>query len=100
MRCAVRRTESNTPLSLVVLDLDHFKQVNDRYGHEVGDSVLLHTAQLLKRRLRDSDLPCRLGGEEFAMLLPGATLEQAADSGRRCPCAAGSEPGLQSAGKD
>ena len=70
---------SNTPLSLVVLDLDHFKQVNDRYGHEVGDSVLLHTAQLLKRRLRDSDLPCRLGGEEFAMLLPGATLEQAAD---------------------
>ncbi|MEL0169291.1 MAG: GGDEF domain-containing protein [Pseudomonadaceae bacterium] len=69
----------NTALSLVVLDLDHFKQVNDRYGHEVGDSVLQRTAEALRSRLRDSDLACRLGGEEFALLLPGATLEQAAD---------------------
>lgn len=69
---------SNTALSLVVLDLDHFKQVNDRYGHEVGDSVLQRTAEALRSRLRDSDLACRLGGEEFALLLPGASLEQAA----------------------
>lgn len=69
----------NGALSLVVLDLDYFKQVNDRYGHEVGDIVLQRTADALRSRLRDSDLACRLGGEEFALLLPGATLEQAAN---------------------
>ena len=70
---------NDLPLSLVVLDLDNFKQVNDRYGHEVGDSVLQRAAALFQDRLRDSDLACRLGGEEFALLLPGASLEQAAD---------------------
>lgn len=69
----------NTPLSLIILDLDHFKRVNDQFGHEGGDRALRHLAHLLPQRLRDTDLFCRLGGEEFALLLPGADLPQAAD---------------------
>ena len=77
MRSQVER--SDQALSLVVLDLDWFKRLNDRFGHEVGDRALKHTAKLLAARLRESDLACRIGGEEFALLLPGATLSQAAE---------------------
>lgn len=69
----------NKPLSLVVLDLDHFKRINDQFGHDGGDQVLRHVADLLPGRLRETDLLCRLGGEEFALLLPGANLDQAAE---------------------
>ena len=68
----------NRPLSLIVLDLDHFKRINDKYGHDGGDQALRHVADLLPQRLRETDLLCRLGGEEFAILLPGADLEKAA----------------------
>ncbi|MEH6491464.1 GGDEF domain-containing protein [Halopseudomonas sp.] len=69
---------SGMALSLVVLDLDFFKRVNDQYGHDVGDKALQHAAALLASRLRGSDLACRLGGEEFALLLLGADHAQAA----------------------
>ncbi|MEH6563920.1 MAG: GGDEF domain-containing protein [Halopseudomonas sp.] len=69
---------SGMALSLVVLDLDMFKRVNDEYGHDIGDLALQHAAQLLSSRLRGSDLACRLGGEEFALLLLGAEHQQAA----------------------
>ncbi len=69
---------SGMALSLVVLDLDFFKRVNDQYGHDVGDKALQHAAGLLSNRLRGSDLACRLGGEEFALLLLGADHVQAA----------------------
>jgi len=65
------------PLAVVLLDLDHFKQVNDRYGHEAGDQVLCGFAALLRRETRAEDLACRFGGEEFVLLLPGAHAEQA-----------------------
>lgn len=73
-----RALRDNSPLSLIILDLDHFKQINDQYGHGGGDRALVHLAQLLPQRLRDTDLFCRLGGEEFAIMLPGADLAQAA----------------------
>ena len=59
-----------TPMALVMLDLDHFKRVNDRYGHEVGDRVLVAFARVCRQNLREIDLMGRLGGEEFAVLLP------------------------------
>lgn len=66
------------PLSVVMIDADHFKQINDRYGHAVGDTVLRNLATQLKRSLRKSDLCGRMGGEEFAMLLPDTPLAEAA----------------------
>jgi diguanylate cyclase (GGDEF)-like protein len=68
---------NGTPLSLVFVDIDHFKQINDRFGHEVGDRALVHFATVLAQRLRVTDLFCRLGGEEFAVLLPGSKATQA-----------------------
>lgn len=61
-----------------MLDIDHFKQVNDKHGHVVGDQVLQRLAELMRRCCREGDLLCRTGGEEFLMLLPGASLEVAA----------------------
>jgi diguanylate cyclase (GGDEF)-like protein len=65
------------PLSLVMADLDHFKMVNDRYGHQVGDQVLIEFAKLLQDNCREEDLPVRYGGEEFCVLLVAADAEQA-----------------------
>jgi len=68
---------NKSDLSLLLLDLDHFKQVNDLHGHDVGDEVLKYVSALISQRLRKTDLACRMGGEEFAVLLPGASLERA-----------------------
>jgi len=65
------------PLSMVMVDLDHFKNVNDTYGHDVGDVVLKDLADIMRTVSRPRDLPCRWGGEEFAWLLPETTLENA-----------------------
>lgn len=65
---------SGRPLSLITVDVDHFKRVNDTYGHETGDDVLQRLAFTLKERLRSSDVVARLGGEEFVVLLPDTDL--------------------------
>jgi diguanylate cyclase len=65
------------PLSVAMIDADHFKQINDRYGHALGDAVLQHLATLLKNSLRKSDVCGRMGGEEFAILLPDTPLSEA-----------------------
>jgi diguanylate cyclase (GGDEF)-like protein len=71
----VRRAERfGDPLALVLADLDDFKQINDRYGHQAGDEVLRRFADVLRENVRDFDLPVRYGGEEFAVLLPEADL--------------------------
>ncbi|GII03312.1 histidine kinase N-terminal 7TM domain-containing diguanylate cyclase [Planobispora takensis] len=67
----------DTPLSVALLDIDHFKQINDRYGHGAGDQVLIRFAKLLGGKVRQGDIVARYGGEEFVIALPGATGEQA-----------------------
>jgi diguanylate cyclase (GGDEF)-like protein len=61
-------------VGLIVMDIDHFKRLNDTFGHDAGDHVLERTGQLLRAATRNSDIACRFGGEEFAIILPGATL--------------------------
>jgi len=73
-RDASRAARTGEALSIVAIDIDHFKTVNDRYGHAAGDRVLRALAAILTTGVRDSDLVCRIGGEEFVLLLPGAAL--------------------------
>lgn len=76
------RREDDREIGIAILDLDHFKRINDKYGHEVGDRVLVQFAALVQRSIRRSDRLFRYGGEEFVLLLPGvnaARLQQAAE---------------------
>ncbi len=66
-----------TDMCLMMGDLDHFKKVNDNYGHPFGDRVLKYFAELLSKHIKDGDIAARLGGEEFAVILPQTTLESA-----------------------
>ena len=70
----VRATRKNRPLSVIMLDIDHFKRVNDTFGHDAGDAVLRRMGLVLQGQVRGSDIACRIGGEEFALLLPEASL--------------------------
>jgi diguanylate cyclase (GGDEF)-like protein len=72
-----RARRSQTPVSMIMFDLDHFKDVNDRYGHLCGDAVLNAVGKRMKEVLRGSDLKCRYGGEEFLVLLPETPLHGA-----------------------
>lgn len=83
------------PLSLLMFDLDHFKQVNDIHGHNTGDRVLVHFAGILQTMVRGTDIIARLGGEEFVIMLPESGVQEAAASAERirqtientpCPC--------------
>jgi diguanylate cyclase (GGDEF)-like protein len=73
-----RASRQHTPLALLMVDIDHFKRVNDHYGHLAGDHVLRHIVGVLRQRLRASDVLGRYGGEEFMVLLPGTDLHGAA----------------------
>ncbi len=73
-----RSARTGQPLAVAIIDLDHFKDYNDRFGHQVGDDVLVEVARTMRRRLRAVDLLARYGGEEFCAVLPGTTAEQAA----------------------
>lgn len=72
-RESARAKRQQIPLSLTMLDLDHFKKINDEHGHETGDAVLCHIASLLKSALRAEDIVARFGGEEFVILMPGTS---------------------------
>jgi diguanylate cyclase (GGDEF)-like protein/putative nucleotidyltransferase with HDIG domain len=71
------------PLSLILLDLDHFRQVNAAHGHQGGDDLLLQVATILKRSLRECDIPTRYGGEEFAVILPETAAVDACEVAER-----------------
>lgn len=73
----VRSRRTNEPLSVAMLDIDHFKKVNDTYGHPQGDQVIKSLAQLLRKRLRKSDIIGRYGGEEFIIAMPNTLPSQA-----------------------
>ena len=76
-RCAAQ----SRPVSLLSIDVDHFKTFNDTYGHDAGDKVLKSLADVLKTFFRNADIPCRMGGEEFIVLLPGMDAENAVARG-------------------
>lgn len=69
-----RTTRTGFATTLILLDVDHFKSFNDKHGHVAGDKVLEHIASLLRDNLRKLDIPCRYGGEEFALILPSTPL--------------------------
>ncbi len=71
------------PLACVMVDIDHFKSINDNHGHSVGDQVLQRVGQILNKTARESDIVCRYGGEEFAVLLPYTNIEEAAEAAER-----------------
>ncbi|MBV8781789.1 MAG: response regulator [Phycisphaerae bacterium] len=71
-------------MSVISIDVDHFKNVNDRYGHSVGDQVLQGVATVLKECVRSTDIVCRIGGEEFLVLLPCQTIQEAEICAERC----------------
>jgi diguanylate cyclase (GGDEF)-like protein len=73
----------NAPFSALLVDIDHFKSVNDRLGHDAGDAILVAVAKELRGALRDMDVLCRIGGEEFVIVLPGTDTEAASLAGER-----------------
>ena len=75
--------QRQTPLTLMILDIDHFKHVNDRLGHDAGDEVLKAFAARLQANARSGDVVCRLGGEEFVAVMPGVAVDQASKIAER-----------------
>jgi len=78
-----RARRNATPLSVILFDLDFFKDLNDRFGHESGDDALRRFARILRANVRSNDVACRYGGEEFRVILPEATEDQAAELAER-----------------
>jgi diguanylate cyclase (GGDEF)-like protein len=76
-RALATAVATHEPLACLMIDIDHFKRFNDQFGHDAGDLVMQHVAQALLAACREGDSACRFGGEEFTMLLPGATVAEA-----------------------
>lgn len=74
---------THAPLSIVALDLDHFKAINDRYGHAIGDKVLRVQSEIIREVIRENDIPCRVGGEEFVIIMPATDSHEAAFAAER-----------------
>ena len=72
----LRAARKQTKISIIMADIDHFKKFNDMYGHKAGDELLVKLADLLKSKIRGSDIACRYGGEEFILILPESTAEE------------------------
>ncbi|MEY3220220.1 MAG: hypothetical protein RIT27_1577 [Pseudomonadota bacterium] len=79
----VRATQQNYPISFIMIDLDHFKTINDQFGHDMGDLVLQTFAKQLLQQIRSTDIVCRYGGEEFLVVLPNTSIEAAYQAAER-----------------
>jgi diguanylate cyclase (GGDEF)-like protein len=86
---AAQASITGEPIGVVIGDLDHFKRINDEFGHATGDSVLIDVAYTIRKELRAFDLAYRMGGEEFLVLLPGASLDEASEIAERLRTAVG-----------
>lgn len=93
-RIVQRHVFAGEPLSVAVLDVDHFKRVNDNFGHPAGDAVLVTVGRLLREKLRPTDLVARLGGEEFVLIFPQTPVWGAVRAAERLRCAIAEEPML------
>jgi len=80
------------PLSVLMLDIDYFKSINDRYGHDIGDRVIVEIANILRYMAREADLAARMGGEEFVVMLPETCIADAANLGERLRAAIAATP--------
>jgi diguanylate cyclase (GGDEF)-like protein len=96
----VQAEQTHAPLSVIIFDIDHFKRVNDTYGHLAGDEILRNVASIFKRQLRNDDIAARYGGEEFVVVLPNTIKEDATRIAEKIrlaieahPFPAGSGPG-------
>jgi diguanylate cyclase (GGDEF)-like protein len=78
-----RANRYNNKLAVIMVDIDHFKSINDAHGHDVGDLVLVSVAENIRNTMRRYDIPCRYGGEEFVILLPETALTDAEIIGQR-----------------
>ncbi len=78
-----RATRYHTPLSISMIDIDHFKAINDTFGHTIGDQVLRQLATLLREKSRETDMVGRYGGEEFLLILPNTRLNEAIEQAAR-----------------
>jgi two-component system, cell cycle response regulator len=85
-------SRSNRPLSVLMADIDHFKSVNDTYGHDVGDFVLKEFSTRFRRNTRGIDLACRFGGEEFMVIMPDTNMQRAYQVGERLRVAIAADP--------
>ncbi|UTF58937.1 diguanylate cyclase [Gilvimarinus sp. DA14] len=85
-------TTKRTPLCCIMLDIDHFKRINDTYGHSQGDTVIQQVAERVRQQVRQGDLLARFGGEEFCILLPDSDSEQSAKIAERCRELIAAEP--------
>lgn len=78
-----RSQRSFQPVCMILIDVDHFKKLNDQWGHEIGNQVLIHLADIIRKTIRKLDIPCRYGGEEFAVILPNTDLRHSISVAKR-----------------
>lgn len=87
-----RSRRNGRPTSLLMIDIDHFKKINDSHGHEIGNQALVHVALVIGGQIRKLDIVCRYGGEEFAVILPETDLHAAIPVAERIRCALAETP--------
>ena len=87
-----RTRRTGYPTGLIMIDMDHFKAINDTYGHEIGNAALISATKLWRSQIRRIDIPCRYGGEEFAVIMPGTRFSMTIRAAERLRAAIATTP--------